>query len=88
LSTPNGYFARNKAIITLTPVKALDKGKGIASEPRKRLEGKKCLKCRGYGHFQADSPSYRTLTIREVDEIQVTEEKQLVRGKPSMRTKI
>jgi len=56
-STPKGYSAPNKAITTSTPLKTLDKGKGIATEPPKRLEGKKCFKCHGYGHFQADYPN-------------------------------
>jgi len=38
------------------------------------LEGKKCFKCHGYGHFQANYPNRKTLTIREVEEIQALEE--------------
>jgi len=49
-------------------------GKGIASEPPKRLEGNKFFKCHGYGYFQVDCPSWRTLTIREMEEIQAIEE--------------
>jgi len=35
-------------------VKALDKRKGIASEPPKRLGGKKYFKFYGFVHFQVD----------------------------------
>jgi len=38
------------------------------------LEEKKCFKFHGYGHFQADCPKRRTLTIREVEETQAIEE--------------
>ena len=55
-------------------VKALDKGKGIASEPPKRFEGKKYFKCHGFGHFQADCPNRKALTIKEVEEIRAIEE--------------
>ena len=40
----------------------------------KRLKGKKCFKWYGYGHFQEDYPNRRTLSIREVEEIQSLEE--------------
>ena len=73
-STPKGYFTPNKAITNLTPVKTLDKGKGIASEPPKRLEGQKCFKCHGYRHFPVDCPHQKTLTVREVEAIQAIEE--------------
>ena len=39
-------------------------------------EGKKCFKCHGYRHFQANYPNRRTLSIREVDEIQAIEEEE------------
>jgi len=51
-----------------------NKGKGIAHEPPKRLEGKKCSKCHGFGYFQADCPNRKALTIREVEEIQALED--------------
>jgi len=65
--------------LTLPPTcfKALDKGKGIASEPLKRLKEKKCFKCHYCGHLQADCPNRRTLTIREVEEIQAIEEEAI-----------
>jgi len=40
----------------------------------KRLEGKTYFKCYGYEHFQVDFPRWRTLTTREVEEIQAIEE--------------
>jgi len=50
------------------------KGKRIASERPKGLEEKKCFKCYGYGHFQMDCPNRKTLSIREVEDIQALEE--------------
>jgi len=38
------------------------------------LEGKKYFKCHDYGYFQPNYPNQRTLTIREVKEIQPIEE--------------
>jgi len=55
-------------------VKALDKGKGIASEPPKSLEENKCFKCYSFGHFQVDYPNTKALTINEVEEIRAIEE--------------
>jgi len=45
--TPKSFSSHNKIDTTPSLVKALDKGKGIASEPPNRLEGKKCFKCHG-----------------------------------------
>jgi len=50
-STPKDYSSTNKVDTTPMPIKTLDKGKGIVSEPPKRLEGKKCFKCHDYGYF-------------------------------------
>jgi len=41
-STPKGYSFPNEVNTIPIPLKAFDKGKGIASEPLKILEGKKC----------------------------------------------
>jgi len=38
------------------------------------LDGKRCFKCHGYGHFQGGCPNWRNLTIREVEEIQAIQE--------------
>ena len=35
----------------------------------KKLEGKKCFKCQGYGHFPYDCPNQRVMTIQEVEEV-------------------
>jgi len=51
----------------------VDKGKAVAlpspKELPKRLEGKKCFKCQGYGHFQYDCPNQRVMTMQEVEEV-------------------
>ena len=51
----------------------VDKGKAVAlpspKELPKKLEGKKCFKCQGYGHFQYDCPNRRVMTMQEVEEV-------------------
>ena len=50
-------------------------GKEIAEETTKNH--KKCFNCHGYGHFQADRPKRKVLTIKkieDVDQIEVTED--------------
>ena len=37
-----------------------DKGKASIKEFHKQLDSKRCFKCRGYGHFQADCPNKRS----------------------------
>lgn len=37
--------------------------------PRPDLKNKKCFKCQGYGHFQANCPNRRVMTLREINEI-------------------
>jgi len=38
----------------------------------KKLKGKKCFKCQGYGHFQYDYPNRKVMTIQEVEEVDAT----------------
>jgi len=44
-----------------------DKGKAIINEFLKQLDGKRCFKCQGYNHFQADCLNRRVLTLKEID---------------------
>ena len=46
-----------------------DKGKVIVKEFPRQLDGKRCFKCQGYGHFQADCPNRRVLTLKQIEEI-------------------
>jgi len=41
----------------------------IIKEFSKQLDGKCCFKCQGYGHFQADCPKRRALTLKIIQEI-------------------
>jgi len=56
-STPKVFSCHNKIDHTPTPINEFDKDRGIFSEPSKRLDGKKCFTCHGYGHFQAYYPN-------------------------------
>ena len=46
-----------------------DPRKAISKELPKQLDGKKCFKCQGYGHFIANCPNRRVLTLKEMEEI-------------------
>ena len=46
------------------------KGKEKMGEASKEPKGKKCFKCHGFGHFQAQCPNQRALTMKEVEELQ------------------
>ena len=46
-----------------------DKAKSFVKEVPRQLDGRKCFKCQGYGHFQADCPNRRVLTLKEIGEI-------------------
>ena len=48
-----------------------DKGKGPADPPKK-----KCFKCQGLGHFQAECPNRRVMTLKEVEEVNVLEDEE------------
>jgi len=61
-SVTRGTFTHNDIETPCPKVMAIDKGKGIASEPPKRLEGMKCFKCPNFGNFQDDCAN-RTLSL-------------------------
>ena len=67
--TTKGFTPYTTIETTSTPSRALEKGKRITIEPPKRLEGKECPTCHGYGHFQGNCPNSNIFTIREVEEI-------------------
>ena len=46
-----------------------DTGKGVVRDVPKHLDGKRCFKCQGYGHFRGERPNKRALTIKEIEEI-------------------
>jgi len=46
-----------------------DKGKGKEVAKEFPMGQKKCFNCYGYGHFQADCPNKRVLTIREIEDL-------------------
>ena len=64
------YLPKAKAISKNS--KGRDKGKGVFQEFPKKLGGKKCSKCYGYNHFQADYPNRRELIMKEIEEIDQT----------------
>ena len=55
----------------MTPKESVskDKGKPFVKKVPRQLDGRKCFKCQGYGHFQADCPNRRVLTLWEIEEI-------------------
>ena len=46
-----------------------DKGKSVIKQFPKQLNGKRCFRCQGYGHFQDDYPNRRALILKEIQEI-------------------
>ena len=47
-----------------------EKPKFVRQEDNRSLQGKKCFKCHGYGHFQANCPNKRVMTLKEIEEIE------------------
>ena len=43
--------------------KVLDKGESVVKEFFNKLDGKRCFKCQGYGHFQAGYPNRMAPTM-------------------------
>jgi len=68
-NAPPKLFGSSKPETTSREVVSKDKGKPFVKEFPKQLDGKRCFKCQGYGHFQADCPNRRVLTLREMEEI-------------------
>ncbi|CAL9132721.1 unnamed protein product [Musa textilis] len=54
-----------------TKYKGEEKSAKPSKEFRKKLEGdtRKCFKCHGFGHFQANCPNRRVMTLQEIEEI-------------------
>ena len=46
-----------------------DKGNAIVKEFPRQLDGKRCFKCQGYGHFHVDCPNRRALTLKRIEEV-------------------
>ena len=61
--------APSKPKIIPRAVGSQDQRKAISKEFPKQLDGKKCFKCQGYGHFITDCPNRRVLTLKEMEEI-------------------
>ena len=68
-TAPFKPFSAHKPEVTPKESGNKDKGKPFVKEVPRQLDGRKCFKCQGYGHFQADCPNRRVLTLREMEEI-------------------
>jgi len=56
----------------LTPPKGMKtrtREKAVVKEFSKQLHGKSCLKCQGYGHFQAECANIRALSLRNLKKL-------------------
>jgi len=67
--TPPKPFSPLKPDTTPKESGKQDKAKAFTKEVPRQLDGRKCFKCQGYGHFQADCPNRRVLTLKEIEEI-------------------
>jgi hypothetical protein len=63
------YTPKPEAARKVEAAKEKDKGKGILSTPDKK-SNVKCYKCQGYGHYQADCPNKRVMTLMEIETIE------------------
>jgi len=68
-TAPPKLFVPSKPEVTPKESRSKDKGKAFVKEFSKQLDGKRCFKCQGYGHFQADYPNRRVLTLKEIEDI-------------------
>ena len=62
-TTPLKPFTPHKPEVTSKETGSKDKGKAFTKEIPRQLDGKKRFKCQGYGHFPADCPNRRVLTL-------------------------
>ncbi|GAV58444.1 hypothetical protein CFOL_v3_01978 [Cephalotus follicularis] len=58
-----------------------DRGKTKVDDPLKEKSNptrsdKKCFKCHGYGHFQAEYPNKRVVTLKEIEEIEAASQEE------------
>ena len=67
-TAPPKPFVPLKLEVTPKEAENKDKGKAIVKEFPRQLDGKRCFKCQGYGHFQADCPN-RRVPLKEIEEI-------------------
>jgi len=68
-TTPYKPFTPQKSEVAHKESVSKAKGKPFVKEVPRQLDGRKCFKCQGYGHFQADCPNRRVLTLKEIEEI-------------------
>ena len=68
-TTPPKPYTPSKTEMALKETRSNDKGKCFVKEFSKQLDSKRCFKCQGYGHFQADYPNRRVLTLKEIEDI-------------------
>ena len=62
-------YVTSKPKLAPKVARSKDKGKTMAKEFPKQLEAKRCSKCQGYRHFQANCLNIRVLTLKEIEEI-------------------
>jgi len=62
-------YTPSKLEVTPKESENKDKGKTFAKEFPKQLDGKRCFKSQGYGHFQADCRNRMALTLKQIEEI-------------------
>jgi len=68
-TAPLKTFSPMKPEVTPKEPGKQDKVKSFVKEVPRQLDGRKCFKYQGYGHFQSDCPNRIALTLQEIEEI-------------------